>query len=229
MRTTTLLLSLLAAPCIASGPSPTAPGDGIYVHLADSGRFVDCRSGKAVLVAQEADNAALERAYLHAAGTPGAPLWVSLLGHVEKRQRQEGPGTEERLVVERFARTQSSRGCTGVTELGNARWRLVSLGPWQLPPDETPPAFLSFLPGGRLAGSTGCNRIIGEYRSWGVAGLAVLNTATTRMACQSPAAEREAAVLDALRRSTHRIQAGTVLELLAEGIPLARFEAESLR
>ncbi len=49
------------------------------------------------------------------------------------------------------------------------------------------------------------------------------------MACQGERGEQEVRFLGALARATHRIQAANSLELLADGLPLARFEAEYLR
>ncbi len=226
-----LALSLILAshPTLGAGPNPSGPIDGIYIHLADTGVLTDCRTGKRVTVAMEADNTALERAYLAGTAQPGAPLWVSLLGHIENRPRQEGSGREEVLVVDRFARVEQGRGCARHAELSSARWRLVRLEGQPVSAAGTPP-FLQFSPEqGRLTGSTGCNRLNGEYRGWGPSGFTVLPLATTRMACPGTQAEQETRFLDALSRATHRIQAGTSLELLANGLPVARFEAEQLR
>ncbi|MCK6396569.1 META domain-containing protein [Zoogloea sp.] len=223
-----LSLILAAAPALGAGPNPSGPIDGIYIHLADAGMLTDCRSGRRVAVATEADNAALERAYLAGVAQPGAPLWVSLLGHVENRPRLEGGGREDVLVVDRFARVEQSRGCTRQIELNTARWKLVRLEGRPVSAEGIPP-FLQFNPEqGRLTGSTGCNRVNGEYRSWGPVGFTVLPLATTRMACPGAPAEQETRFLDALSRATHRIQAGSSLELLANGLPVARFEAEYL-
>ena len=224
-----LSLILAAAPTLGAGPNPSGPIDGIYIHFADAGLLTDCRSGKRVAVATEADNAALERAYLASAAQPGAPLWVSLLGHVENRPRLEGGGREDVLVVDRFARTEQGRGCARHAELHTARWKLVRLDGRPVATEGTPP-FLQFNPEqGRLTGSSGCNRLNGEYRSWGPNGFTVLPLATTRMACPGMLAEQEARFVGAVSRATHRIQAGTSLELLADGLPVARFEAEYLR
>ncbi|WP_374495189.1 META domain-containing protein [Zoogloea sp.] len=223
-----LNFALVATP--ARGAAPSGPVDGIYIHFADAGLLTDCRTGKRLTVATEADNAALERAYLDSREAPGAPLWVSLLGHVESRPRQEGGGHEEVLVVDRFARVDPTRGCARSPGLASARWRLVQLeGRAASISGQPTPPFLLFKPeSGRLSGSTGCNRLNGEYRSWGVSGFAVLPLATTRMACPPPLGEQERHFLDALARATHRIQAGTQLELLADGVPVARFEADDL-
>jgi len=227
----TLALSFALATAPALGGEINRPHaiDGIYVHFADAGFLIDCRSGNRVAVATEADNAALERAYLTITARAGAPLWVSLVGHVENRPRQEGAGREDVLVVDRFARVEGGRGCHAHAELDAARWKLVRLEERPVAAEGTPP-FLQFKPEqGRLSGSTGCNRLNGEYRSWGAAGFTALPLATTRMACQGERGEQEVRFLGALARATHRIQAANSLELLADGLPLARFEAEYLR
>ena len=51
---------------------------GMYSYMADAALFEECISGRRFQVAQEADNLALERAYLEAQRQPGEALLVSL-------------------------------------------------------------------------------------------------------------------------------------------------------
>ncbi len=75
---------------------------GMCEYLADAGWFTDCASGKRAPVAMEADNAALERAYLGVREEPGAAVLVTLEGRIAGRPPMEGDGTREHLIVERF-------------------------------------------------------------------------------------------------------------------------------
>ena len=75
---------------------------GMYEYLADAGWLTDWASGKRAPVAMEADNAALERAYLGVREEPGAAVLVTLEGRIAGRPPMEGEGTREHLIVERF-------------------------------------------------------------------------------------------------------------------------------
>ena len=85
---------------------------GMYTHMADTGSFVDCRSGQRLVVATEADNAALERAYLEARAAPGIPVLAAVDGRVEHRVFMEGP-KRPMLIVERFVEVRAGYDCSG--------------------------------------------------------------------------------------------------------------------
>jgi len=53
---------------------------GMYSYMADAALFDECLSGRRFQVAMEADNIALERAYLEAQRQPGEALLVSIQG-----------------------------------------------------------------------------------------------------------------------------------------------------
>ena len=55
---------------------------GMYSYMADAATFEECDSGRSFQVAQEADNVALERAYLDARREPGEALLVVLQGRL---------------------------------------------------------------------------------------------------------------------------------------------------
>ncbi len=79
--------------------------------------------------------------------------------------------------------------------LDSTSWTIAAVGGTTLP--ATPPATLSLEPGGRVTGQTGCNRFMGTVSVDGPA-LTFGPLATTRMACEPPLMEQEAAVLEAL-------------------------------
>ena len=103
---------------------------GMYEYLADAGWFTDCTSGKRAPVAMEADNAALERAYLGVREEPGAAVLVTLEGRIAGRPPMEGEGTREHLIVERFDQVWPGESCEKsavATPLENTYWKLVAL------------------------------------------------------------------------------------------------------
>ena len=88
-----------------------------------------------------------------------------------------------------------------VPELGGTSWNLASYtGADGTPvPAVSDPSMgtLTFLTGGQVAGSTGCNRFTGTFQQSG-ADLAITTGAMTEMACPGPAGEQETAVIAAL-------------------------------
>lgn len=84
------------------------------------------------------------------------------------------------------------RGCGGDSArlLQGVEWTLKTVGGAPL----TAPASLAFMPNGRLAGSNGCNRLVGGYEITGE-GLRFSQMASTRMACE-PAIMHQADRLD---------------------------------
>jgi len=89
---------------------------GMYVYFADAGILTECLSGLRLPVAQESDNAALERAYLQARKDVGQPILVTFEGHLARRPRMEGEGTEEVIVVDRFDRARPGESCSAPSE-----------------------------------------------------------------------------------------------------------------
>lgn len=225
---TALLAGLVAsAPALAAPDKPATPAGvqtGIFVYFADAGLFTRCSDGRRLPVAQEGANLALERAYATHRSQPTAPLAVSLAGHLETRPGPDG-GSVEMLVVDRFDRALPGQGCPNTADLPTTRWTLESLpgSSVTLPDGPRTPSIQFDAERRRVTGTTGCNRMSGEYRSWGGTGLSILPLATTRMACPEMAVE--SAFLQALSRATHRIQAADRLDLLANGVPVARFVA----
>lgn len=84
---------------------------GMYRYLADAGRFRECLTGRDMPVATEADNRALELAYLGARQRPGEPLLVKLEGRIAPRMPMEGPGPVATLIPERFLAIQPDLSC----------------------------------------------------------------------------------------------------------------------
>lgn len=77
---------------------------------------------------------------------------------------------------------ETMQGCGGDAAqlLQGVRWKLTAMGGQAV----ALPAWLQFLPDGRLAGSNGCNRLMGAYDISGE-GVRFSQLATTRMACPS--------------------------------------------
>jgi len=176
-----MLIAIAAAGCTGDGQQAEQPAVksqvesvrlvGMYQYMADAGLFTDCISGKKVPVAMEADNAALERAYLGAREQPGEAVLVTVQGRLEQRPPMEGEGTREHLIVERFEQVWPTESCeksTVETPLQNTYWKLVELNgaPVETHPDQQREVHIQFSAAEkRLTGFAGCNNITGSYET----------------------------------------------------------------
>lgn len=141
----------------------------------------------------------------------------------------EGPGPVPTLVVDRFLRLAPGEECPprfDNSPLTDTYWKLVALGGEPVAPVEGQPEahFVLRTGQGRLAGSDGCNRIVGGYALDGE-GIRFSQMASTMMACPQgmDTASRYAAALEAAVR--WRI-VGWRPELYdAAGVLVARLEA----
>lgn len=94
---------------------------------------------------------------------------------------------------------RSLRGCGGAPAdlLTEDLWRITALGESELVDPER--LSLNFLAPDRVAGSSGCNRVIGSFNLTGE-GLQFGTMGSTMMACDDPLMEQERRMLDALEQ-----------------------------
>jgi copper homeostasis protein (lipoprotein) len=201
---------------------------GMYRYMADAGWFRECLTGMRLAVAQAGDNAALEAAYSKARREPGEELLVNVVGRVTRRQRMEGAGDEDALVVERFIAVWPDETCgtpPAPPGLLDTEWKLVWLGDRPVAAaGRSEPHLVLATEGKRAQGSGGCNRLAGSYQLEG-RNLRFGPMAATRMMCPE-GMEQEAAFLRALGATARWSILGRHLELYgAKGERLARFEA----
>jgi heat shock protein HslJ len=181
----------------------------------------------------EADNLALERAYLDARNEPGEQILVSLQGRIAERPAMEGDSTVLTVVPERFlgiwpGETCGARG--SVSELEDNHWKLTRLGEHRVPvlEDQREPHIIFHSENGRVAGTGGCNQFSGGYEIDGEE-ISFGAMATTMMACPD-GKDVDLALIAALEAATSFRKSAHHLELLDEdGMTVARFEARELR
>ncbi len=221
---------ILVAPVSSSGPGGTGKAliRGMYSYMADAGILTDCRTGKKYPVAQEGDNATLENVYAKTRKSPGEPVLVTLEGRIASRPKMEGSGNEEKVIVDRFGSFSPGGTCEEnqpTTKLENTRWKLVELNDKPVTPvSDRQEAYLQLeSKGKRLAGSGGCNRILGGYELTGDQ-IRFTKIASTRMACIK-GMETEQEFLKALEATTGFKLSGRNLELYGDGKLLAKLEA----
>lgn len=229
------LLPAVVASC-ALPAAPTAPPSGLtgmFVYLADAASITLCADGRRLPVAMEGDYLALERAYT-AADAKGQPLLVSLDGRIASRRLgEEGAAPKPALVVERFDGLWPRETCgqpLAAVPLRNTYWKLTRLNgaPVAVAPGQREPHLVLHAKEPRVAGSSGCNRVMGGFELDGDA-LRFGRLAGTMMACREGMAQ-ERAFIDVLGQVAHWQLRGSHLELFdAQRKLLARFEAVALR
>jgi uncharacterized lipoprotein YbaY/heat shock protein HslJ len=226
-----LLKRASAATSEASAPAQQVRG--MYSYMADAGWFVDCRSGVRLAVAQEGDNAALERAYSRDQKMAGAPMLATVEGRVEDRMPMEGPGPRPTLIVEKFVSVEPGQGCSGpgsTAQLENTYWKLMTLnGASVASPAGTRDLHLVLgSQDRRIKGFSGCNSFMGAYELAGEK-IKFDNVAGTLMACANDMSV-EQKIHEMLSRVAGWKISGETLQLTdAQGAVLATFESRYMK
>ena len=206
---------------------------GMYRYLADAGTFTECLTRQRWPVAQEDDNAALEREYLRVRRAPGEELMVSVEGHIKLLPPIEGTGRRPTLVVNHFIDVWPGETCAArfaTSDLQNTYWKLTALNgkPVSVAEQQREPSLVLHSENLRVTGFGGCNRLMGSYE---VSGNDVRfgQLAGTMMACPE-GMDTEKEFLATLRQVSRWRIAGEHLEFYdASGNVLGRFEARALR
>jgi len=205
---------------------------GMYSYLADAALFQECLSGRRFQVAQEADNIALERAYLKAKSQPGEALKVSLLGRIAERPAMEGGAMVLTVVPERFIGVWPGETCGArmvTADLESTYWKLTRLGsePVYLGDQQREPHMVLRSKDSVVTGFSGCNRLTGSYVLNGHS-IEFSGLASAMMAC-TESAKTERAFISALGDARSWRVIGEHLDLYdGDGNLVARFEARNL-
>lgn len=217
-------------------PAPIEPRlalTGMFRYLADAASITLCADGQRLPVVMEDDYLALERAY-SAADPKGQPLLVSVDGSIAPRRvGEEGAAPKPALVVERFDGLWPRETCgqpLATVPLRNTYWKLTRLNgaPVAVAAGQREPHLVLNAKEPRVAGSSGCNRLMGGFELDGDA-LRFGRLAGTMMACPEGMVQ-ERAFLEALGQVAFWRVRGSHLELFdAQRKLLARFEAVALR
>lgn len=205
---------------------------GLYQYMADAGSFTECSSGKRFPVAMEADNLALERAYLGIRRQPGEAILASLEGRIALRRNEDSGQSQAVLIPNRFISISPGQNCKQpvITEaLINTYWKLIWLGEESIVLEENQrePHLILHTDQNRAAGFAGCNRFTGGYTLEGPK-LRFSQMASTLMACGN-GMDTEMRLHKVLEDTQGWNTIGKHLELYGRnGELLARFEAVAL-
>ncbi len=204
---------------------------GMFSYLADAAAFTECLTGVRYPVAMEADYLALERAYTQAPHEPGAAVRVNLEGRLAQRPKMEGEGLQPTLVVDSFIGISPGETCPPrfvEAPLAGTTWYLTQLGdqPVIAADPQRRPHLVLDEEANRLAGSGGCNRLMGGFTRDGDR-IRFAQVASTMMACPD-AMDTEAAFTRALGQvATWRVLGRTLEFHDGEGKRLVRFQADA--
>jgi copper homeostasis protein (lipoprotein) len=200
---------------------------GMFTYMADAGMFTDCATGARVPVAQESDNAALERAYLTASPAPAAPVLITVEGFIADRPPMEGNKKVKSLVVTRYLNAWPGETCqssTVKTPLVNTYWKLVSVAGDTVGTheDQREVHMLLELEESQVRGFAGCNQFFGSYETAGDT-LRFGQLASTMAMC--PYMDAETAFFQALEKVAGYEILGESLELRWGDGTVIRFQA----
>ncbi len=208
---------------------PVLELQGLYLWFADAASLQECRTGRRFPVAFEADNVALEKAFLALEDRPETGVMTELTARIALRPPMEGPGPVWTVIPLEFEGMWPGETCGHPghrSELLNTYWKLTRVAgrPVTMAEGRKEAHIILRIDGDQLAGWSGCNRLIGTYLVDGEK-ISFKDIASTLMACPD-SREIEQAYLAALRATASWAVSGQYLHLYGrDGALLARFES----
>lgn len=177
------------APYRAQGNEP-----GWHVDLAEDTAVVVAGYGKITLEAPRPFVQVVPGAYEFEMPEASAKLRIE-----ERLCRDDATGMPHPDTARLTLDNRALRGCGGAPAdlLTHDLWRITAIGDAELVEQER--LSLNFLAPDRLAGSSGCNRVVGSFTLTGE-GLQFGTMGSTMMACDEPLMEQERRMLDALEQ-----------------------------
>lgn len=206
---------------------------GEFVYFADAATFTECGSDVTYPVATEGAYPDAEQAYGDVRAEPGAPVVAVVNAHIAVREAMEG-GLRDMVVIDRLAGFVPGLTCDRAladSEVGDAHWRILSIGGDTLDPVEGDRApHIMFRSGEAVfTSSIGCNTINGGYTLDG-SSLTLQPGPMTLMACPPPFDEVERAWVQGITSVSEALVTGPTLELRdADGETVAFLENVALR
>jgi copper homeostasis protein (lipoprotein) len=203
---------------------------GLYRYRADAASFFDCASGDQFPVAPEGAGPALQQAYVVARAVPGEPQLASVDARIVMRAPEPGSAPRPALQIERVIALSAQAQCAapaGAATLENTHWRLASLRGQPVMPAaerEREPHLILQSAQRRMVGSSGCNRLSGNYTLDGER-LAFTRSVGTMLSCRDGMAQ-ERVLLDTLPQVARwRIEGQRLTLLDQRGVALLQFDA----
>lgn len=224
-------LKRLPKPDLINGPMRLL---ALYASDGNNGVLTECLTAQVVNVAD----------------TPAAAVMRQMALALPAERRARGPtlaavtarwdtlndkpdAAGRRLIIEQFDRLWPNETCAQgpiapAKPLQETVWQLLSIN--AVPVQEVvlgQAAHIRLRKGGRLTGSTGCNRLQGGWQL-NADKLGLSRIGSTRASCHESMSQQEQALLNALRNTRQYRQVGNQLELLQDEQVLARFVAAEM-
>jgi len=199
---------------------------GVYSYMADAATLYECSTGLRFPVAFEADNIALEKAYLSERIDPGQSLKVNL--NVRVADRKEDTGMKPTIIVEKFLEIIPKEKCQNAyskAKLKNTYWKLTRLNskPLSLSKSKRREAYMILSSHGKIKGNSGCNNFNGAYELEENKLSLPKPMMMTRMFCNAGVEQEFMKALGSM--SSYQIK-GEYLEIYdKDGVNSARFES----
>ena len=158
--------------------------------------------------------------------------------NMSNRVLTRGAGTKLDMTLQQIAggagpaaSASGTSAAGGTATLVNTYWKLTELGgaPAAVLPEKREAHFILTAEGTRIAGTGGCNRLIGTYESGPDSALKLKVGGMTMMACEEPLMTQERKFIEALKASTSYRIDGEKLELRQGDQVLARFESRKMK
>jgi len=217
---------------------PRLTMQGLFSYFADAPRFTPCATHLSMPVRMEGDYLALERAYTAQRKEPGMALLAEVDGQILRQPRMEGEGSEQALKVVKFIELSSATTCPATDKpedktltaaaLEDRTWNLMQLGetPIVAPKDRPGAHIVLMSKDKRVAGSGGCNRIMGGYALEG-SKLSFSKMASTMMMCEESMALEQSFLKTLDTVASWSIEGNTLLLKNASGLVVARLNAQT--
>lgn len=206
----------------------------LYAGSESQAMLTECLTAQVVSIADSPAAADMHRqaALLPAERRARGPVLAAFTARWSDAS-EPASGAGRRLVIERFDGFWPAESCTQgpiapQQPLQETVWQLVSVN--AVPAQEAvlgQPAHIRLRKGGRLTGSTGCNRVQGGWQA-NADKLGLSRLVSTRASCRDAMSQQEQAFLDALRNTRQYRQVGNQLELLQGDQVLARLVATEM-
>ncbi|MEW5838421.1 MAG: META domain-containing protein [Pseudomonadota bacterium] len=213
---------------------PKLTMQGMFVYFADSARFTPCATGQSMPVKMEGEYLALEKAYMATRKEPQQALLATVEGQISKQPRMEGEGSEQVLRVLKLVEMSAASACPApdadkvdAPRLEDRTWVLVQLGEQNIaPPKQGLGAHLILMSKDqRVAGSGGCNRLMGGYTLQGDT-LKFGQMASSMMFCENGMETEQGFVLALSKVAGWSMDSGLLVLKDSGGKVLAKLRAD---
>lgn len=112
MKSITLVLVMVAITSCTSVKNENKDFyKGYFTYFADAALFVDCTTNKKYPIAMEGDYLTLEKEYLKIAKITGEKIIITLNGKIVERNKIEGEGMRDFLIVNKFIDMFPNKNC----------------------------------------------------------------------------------------------------------------------